>query len=187
MREWQAAAQPADAEESFLPAEPSPLLDQSPLDIRVEPAPPPPPNSSLTAPSPPEPDLPGPDHDDGARYVVLEDLLFGQGDAPPEPEALAAAVRDILDHPDMARVDSSAGIESWLAGILYDAAPRADSVLPLVVDHFHWDRNLGRWDNNRVIRRWRNAAPRSISSPRCSSPATSCTRPGATSPARRRG
>jgi hypothetical protein len=137
------AENPAGDAESFALAAASPLLGETPLGQHFEP-----PASMPVEPAPPAPAL---EHDDGSRFVALENLLFGEPDEAPDPEALAAAVRAILDHPDMTRVDTSAGVENWLAGILYEAGPRSDPVLGLVIDHFHWQKSLGRWDNDWVF------------------------------------
>lgn len=135
---WRAEKR-AGHEESFALAAVSPLLDEAPLGQPVEPPP-----LLPVEPAPPEPDW---EQDDTSRFVALENLLFDEPGEAPDPEALAAAVRAILDHPDMARVDAGAGVENWLAGILYEAGPRADPVLGLVIDHFHWEKSAGRWDN----------------------------------------
>jgi hypothetical protein len=82
--------------------------------------------------------------DRNARFVALNRLLFaGEGALPPDPAALAAAVRAIVDHTDMDRVDHGAEVESWLAEALYHSIPRSDPVIPMAVAHFGWEAELG--------------------------------------------
>jgi hypothetical protein len=82
-----------------------------------------------------------------ARFHALEALLFPPEGTPlPDPAALAAALDAILHHPEMARVDHSAGVEHWLAETLYYAAPLSDPIIPVAIDHFHWEERSGRWD-----------------------------------------
>jgi hypothetical protein len=85
--------------------------------------------------------------DPGASpYRRLDALLFGQGKDFPDPDALIAAVRDILADPELANVDRAAQAEQWLAGTLYDSIPCSDPVIALVVGHFGWEQGAGRWD-----------------------------------------
>jgi hypothetical protein len=85
--------------------------------------------------------------DPNARYALLQNLLFpDEGAAPADPDALASAVRAILDHPDMEQVDRRGEVETWLAEMLCHAVPRSDPVIPMAVEHFHWDRKAGHWD-----------------------------------------
>ncbi len=80
-----------------------------------------------------------------ARFNTLDALLFGPEE--PEPDALAAAVRTIIDHPDMAGIDHADSVEGWLAGALYDSLPRGDPVLSMVIDRFGWEERAGHWDH----------------------------------------
>ena len=52
----------------------------------------------------------------------------------------------ILRHAQMANVDHAARVEVWLSEILYYSVPRSDPVIPLVVDHFGWDKLAVNWD-----------------------------------------
>lgn len=131
MRRWeeQAEAAPVLADDEV-------LVDAAaaPLDWRPEPAPLPDAEGELV-------------HDDGARFVALEQLLFAGDDAPPpDPEALALALQPILDHPRMAQVDHNASVEIWLAELLFDSVPRSDPVLSTIIDHFGWEAHAGRID-----------------------------------------
>lgn len=107
----------------------------------------------LLEPAPAWEAAPAPPPVDRARFEALDVLLFPDDQAapPPPPEALAAALRAILDHPDMERIDHSANVEHWLADTLYQAIPRSDPIIPLAIDHFRWDRQDGRWDQSWLI------------------------------------
>lgn len=78
----------------------------------------------------------------------LEGLLFDDPDADIDGDALVALVEEILADPDMARVDHAARVELWLAGLAYDAIPRSDPILPLLVRHFGWEWDLRRIDQH---------------------------------------
>lgn len=142
----QAPPAPAAPVPAPAPGDPAP-----PPEAASPPAPPAAPPAPAARPAAPEPEPEPAPRDDGARFIALEDLLFGGGegggDEIPDPAELEAAVRAILDHPEMHRVEASADIEYWLASTLYETLPRGDSVLPLVVDHFHWEKHIGRLNN----------------------------------------
>jgi len=104
---------------------------------------------SLPPPAPLDDMAAAPDDIPDTPFSILDRLLFAGEDAPPpDPDALAAAVGAVLDHPDMDHVDRSAGIENWLAETLYYSIPRSDPVIPMVVDHFRWDAQAGQWDQH---------------------------------------
>ncbi|MDQ4086981.1 MAG: hypothetical protein M3177_03045 [Pseudomonadota bacterium] len=91
--------------------------------------------------------------DPDARFIALANLLFApageseeEGYLIPDAEALIGAVEVVIRHPDMENVDHSARVEVWLARILYEAIPRSDAVIPLVVDWFGWEKHSGKWD-----------------------------------------
>lgn len=144
----QASAATADSTEAPPPEDPAPAPEPEPpiaqddvlpdFSTQMEPA--------TDPPAAPEPDgATGEDPD--ARFIALETLLFpGAGAPPPDPDVLAAAVRAVLDHPEMDQIDRSANVEFWLASLLCDAEPNSDPVLPMVIEHFHWDRKAGHWD-----------------------------------------
>lgn len=80
------------------------------------------------------------------RFQRLEAMLFDKPGAPIDPDALTAAVREILDHPEMESVDQQMRVGYWLAGALEEAIPRSDPVIPMMVSHFGWDKQGGQWD-----------------------------------------
>ena len=86
--------------------------------------------------------------DDGLRFARLEALLFAEGGEGPDPEALADAVRAIVDHPDMHHIEHEASVQHWLADILVGSEPRSDPVLGMVVDRFSWEGKGERFDQN---------------------------------------
>jgi len=81
------------------------------------------------------------------RFSTLEAMLFGDPDRWPDPDMLEEAVQAVLDHPDMEKVDHGPNAEFWLAELLLDAAPRSDSVIPMVVEHFRWNERDSQWDH----------------------------------------
>lgn len=92
------------------------------------------------------PDLPG--RVDPAALDVIETLLFDQGDAAPDPDVLAAAVRRLLNDPAMKILDQADWVEHWLAEVVASSIPRSDAVVGSVAEHFGWDRDKGRWDQD---------------------------------------
>jgi hypothetical protein len=94
----------------------------------------------------PDEDLPVARHGPHDRFQRLDAILFGNPEEWPDPEALAAAVREILDHPEMDNVDEAQRVGYWLARMLEAAIPRSDPALPMTVEHFGWDRQAGQWD-----------------------------------------
>ncbi len=93
------------------------------------------------------------------RFRRLDTLLFGLDGAQPDPDELAAATRDILDHLNEASIDRAAQIEFWLAESALAAIPRADPIVHLLVKHFGWDKAEGEIDQpyafGELARRWR--------------------------------
>lgn len=87
-----------------------------------------------------------------ARFAALEQLLFPGENAPPaDPDALDAALRAILDHPDMETIDHSARVEAWLADALYHAIPHSDPIIGVAIDRFGWAQRLGNWDQPWIL------------------------------------
>jgi hypothetical protein len=80
------------------------------------------------------------------NFAELDRLLYADAEAWPHPDALVAAVRAILDHPDMENVDRHAGVGRWLAGTLAHAIPRSDPALSAAAEHFGWGNAPDQWD-----------------------------------------
>ncbi len=62
------------------------------------------------------------------------------------PEALRAALDEILRSPAMSHVSVGDDTERWLAYVVLENQPRADAVVGRLVDAFGWAKLRGRWD-----------------------------------------
>lgn len=95
------------------------------------------------------PDLsPADDAGDGAgRFARLESLLFDDDEEEAlDRDALATALREILDHPNMDKIEHEADVQQWLADLLAHSIPRSDPIIPTVVTRFGWEAGAGQWD-----------------------------------------
>lgn len=81
------------------------------------------------------------------RVAALATMLFtDEAVAAIDPARLATAVNEVLQHPDMVRIDHSMRVEHQLAELLYRSLPRSDSIISMVVDRFGWRDRAGEWD-----------------------------------------
>ncbi len=78
----------------------------------------------------------------------IQNLLWADEDQPLDEAQLKEKVRALLDDPQMDQVDHSREIEEWLGWVLVHAIPRSDSVIPMVVDHFEWQKQIGMIGSN---------------------------------------
>lgn len=61
----------------------------------------------------------------------------------PSPDTLRTALRAVLDSPALAYIDIQNRTEEWLARLLLSAMPRSDTLVPVAVAHFQWDKRAG--------------------------------------------
>lgn len=102
-------------------------------------------------------------HYDGLPMLLFPpDAREPQPPTPDERAALEAHLEAILADPRLATIDFHDRVETWLAGLLADAIPRSDPLLPRAAAYFDWrpesDR-IGRPDEvHAVIARVRDLA-----------------------------
>ena len=129
--EWEAEPQGADPDQAFADDEPpSPLPPvplQAPEDWEAEPG---------AAWRPPTPGQ-------GSERLqelcaVLDSLLFGE--APADPERIAAVGEELIEACRDAPVDAAGRIEGWLAAVMAETVPRSDPLIEPAIRGFGWDR-----------------------------------------------
>lgn len=81
-----------------------------------------------------------------ARFEELQSLLFADDPRPGAPERMRVLVREMLADPEMLGLTNAERVEAWLAWAAAASEPRSDPILPLVVEHFGWERKFEDWD-----------------------------------------
>ena len=92
-------------------------------------------------------DVPPIDYDEHYRAVYAL-LLDGEGEPLDDAGSLALSrhLLVLLHDPRLDEIDFRDRAERWFAELLVDAGPRADSVVPTIVDRFGWHADHGRID-----------------------------------------
>jgi len=77
--------------------------------------------------------------DDDNRFQRMVDLFLGEGElSPAEIDELNKHLDSLFTDDRMADLGHYARIETWLAQLLADRYPRADTLFPRVAGHFQW-------------------------------------------------
>lgn len=73
-------------------------------------------------------------------WQLLTDEKYG----PWHGDRLAAETNALLQLPILENIDITAETEHWFAAVIAQTTPRSDSMVNIVIDHFHWDRLEGK-------------------------------------------
>lgn len=68
--------------------------------------------------------------------------LFNTPDGQLDEAALYGAVQALLHDPRMENIGFAEQVEEWLASTVVQTIPRSDSIIPFLVQYFHWDHEL---------------------------------------------
>lgn len=75
----------------------------------------------------------------------IVELLWGEAPVDDIAVELAERTHKILTSPEMERIDHASAIEDWMASIIAQAIPRADTMARIVVPHFGWEGEGDDW------------------------------------------
>ncbi len=79
-----------------------------------------------------------------AQRAIQRILWEGEGDLSPWEQAeLKQNIETLLSDERMEQVGFASETEDWLSWVLVNGIPRSDAAVPLVVEHFGWEKKLG--------------------------------------------